>query len=1568
MAAGYGASGKWQIRRTQLDAMLLRSLMQTLAERIGQHPHYRHVAAHSGDPYNDFVDTLAYDAYHQDIRGPPLDFDVRKLLDREHPLCAHWPLVVRLLAQKKTVPTVQNGTLHWQYPNAIPDSDVVWKDLEEAEEPMSAVHMLQLRCVTYNVQTLKDSGDPVGIGASSFLRAQLIDRHYDIVFLQETRARQSCVQETVDYRRYISEANAQGGGGTEIWLSKKSRWAPNNILTWELPNNVVVLEATAEYLILRVDIHGQPLFLISAHGPHAGHEKEEVQEWWHRLDQHFGRLVGQSATIIGIDANAHFQESIQGAIGEAGLENKGNEPARMMGEFLTRWGLWSPSTFTTIHHGPHGTWRNPHRGTWHRCDYLVLSGNFYDEEILTWVDGNIDAASGALDHMPVAIQMIVAWRDSRSKRNRRQPHIDLLALKEATPQQVEDALQRCTNIPWGLNVHEHGAEFVRLVREGLATAFPTQKKGPHRDYITKETWELRNRRRDIRRRLYKRQREVRSSDVCAAFQAWRHNKSISAYLAQGQKWYLRTLLQNLHDRNQLRTLGPAIKRRLRADRDRFCQQVAEEAASLPPSIVMQKMRCIGVMGKRRRREARPLHQITDKEGNLLQDADAINARWQQHFEELEDGHACTKEDLLNSCVRVQQQRTKIVPSWSELPTILDIEESFRLNKTGRASFFDGIPTDLCHLFPQILAKVFYELALKQTLHIAEPITFKGGVLIHAYKGKGSATACGSYRSLMVSSVLAKSLHRVLRNKCMATFRDTAMPLQLGGLPGKAVSQGAQCLVAFAASCRRRKTSLGILFIDIRQAFYRLVRQHVIQDQDIDRSTQRLFQTLDLPPSAFQEFAHELAQPSAVETAGVDPFVQQHVAECLQATWFRLKDSNQISATRKGSRPGDNMADLLFTFAFRRIMARILEVIEADNIDMSFSGCGDPHPFPQYMEVQYCTNFKTLGPVWADDLAVLVESTDAQVLLPKLRVIARTIIDMLAIYGMQVNSDRGKSELVLDLRGSGAHQARQEIYRHRQPCLDVETRHGGVVHLNIVAKYKHLGTLFAAKGSMMPEIRQRIGQARSEFQRYRKQIYANKALPTRTRVELFKSLVLSGLSFNVAIWPVLTKQEHGAFTGGLHGLYNSLAYAIWGDTVYEWREEQVISKLQVVDAPTLTILARLRHLHHLVCQGDEYVWAFVHRDEGWLGLIAHDLLWLQRQCSRATPQQDPRDDWSAWEALVRQRGVWKSLLKRATRHWILQRVKHSEWYGWHRQLLEILKAQQMWLDNKTVRNDTIHGCLKCGIRFASKAAWSVHCFKLHGRVTQARAVAQGETCVICHKIYATHDRLINHLRYSQKCFKEMRRRNLYTLPQPARNSVEELRARHVAMRPVMQVQGPVQESGAQEIGRHFNNNEEELIEQLAELFHNYEEDFRNHNQLCDVQTLVQRTWDVFQQSTVYPAEIKLLLGHAISHYQRSLDTNDPNDQQVFEGLEMLYQEVHRLWNRDWIMGHLPTERQTQKTGCGELDPSQEFRELRQKRFASVVPKPLQSRQGTRILTFVFWPPEGKRFAGVCGGLQ
>ena len=362
------------------------------------------------------------------------------------------------------------------------------------------------------------------------------------------------------------------------------------------------------------------------------------------------------------------------------------------------------------------------------------------------------------------------------------------------------------------------------------------------------------------------------------------DQPLSGYLRIGHGWYLRALLRNIHDRQQLRKTDMVLKQR--QDRERYCQQVAEQAATLPPSLVLQKMRCIGVMGKSKRREAKPLQTVLAQDGTMLTDEEAINARWQQHFEQLEDGVACNKDELLEQCVAAQRDRARVVPQWCHIPTRLDIEESFRLNKTGRASYFDGLPTDLCHLFPQTMAKVYYALALKQTLHIAEPLPLKGGVLIHAYKGRGLATECSSYRSLMVSSVLSKSLHRVLRSKCMKHFQPVGMPLQLGGLPGKSVSQGAHAFLSFAAACRRQNLSLGVLFIDIRQAFYRLVRQHIVDDGGLDEATVRLFKTLDLPHTAFQEFAAELHGDTAMDMAEVPEFLKQHVAESLNSTWFR----------------------------------------------------------------------------------------------------------------------------------------------------------------------------------------------------------------------------------------------------------------------------------------------------------------------------------------------------------------------------------------------------------------------------------------------------------------------------------------------------------------------------------------------------------------------------------------------------------------------------------------------------------------------------------------------------------
>ena len=292
--------------------------------------------------------------------------------------------------------------------------------------------------------------------------------------------------------------------------------------------------------------------------------------------------------------------------------------------------------------------------------------------------------------------------------------------------------------------------------------------------------------------------------------------------------------------------------------------------------------------------------MQDEQGHDVLSIDELNDLWRRHFEGLEDGFLIQPDELLRQCHEAQCARTIPKPDFAEIPSLCDLEKALRMNKWGKSAAFDNIHTDACHKFPQLVARAAYPLLIKQVLMIAEPIVYKGGVLVHAFKGKGAASQCSNYRALMISSVLAKANHRILRSDLIEKFERYAHPLQVGGLPGRAVAQGAQCLIAFSSACRQQCRSSAILFVDVRQAFYRMLRSHVVDINRLDESVARLFHTLRLPETSFAEFAHELTTDSAVKQAGISEFMQAHLTESVSHTWFRLPNNMRISQTRKGS--------------------------------------------------------------------------------------------------------------------------------------------------------------------------------------------------------------------------------------------------------------------------------------------------------------------------------------------------------------------------------------------------------------------------------------------------------------------------------------------------------------------------------------------------------------------------------------------------------------------------------------------------------------------------------------------
>ena len=110
------------------------------------------------------ADTLAYEAWHMHKINPPVDVDLRKVLQGARPLCMHWPFIVATDCGVQ----IEHGYLGWYRDAAEPRPEVVWKHLPAVRT--TERKDLILRFSSFNVGTLSEK--KVGTGVAAFLRAQ----------------------------------------------------------------------------------------------------------------------------------------------------------------------------------------------------------------------------------------------------------------------------------------------------------------------------------------------------------------------------------------------------------------------------------------------------------------------------------------------------------------------------------------------------------------------------------------------------------------------------------------------------------------------------------------------------------------------------------------------------------------------------------------------------------------------------------------------------------------------------------------------------------------------------------------------------------------------------------------------------------------------------------------------------------------------------------------------------------------------------------------------------------------------------------------------------------------------------------------------------------------------------------------------------------------------------------------------------------------------------------------------------------------------------------------------------
>ena len=152
---------------------------------------------------------------------------------------------------------------------------------------------------------------------------------------------------------------------------------------------------------------------------------------------------------------------------------------------------------------------------------------------------------------------------------------------------------------------------------------------------------------------------------------------------------------------------------------------------------------------------------------------------------------------------------------------------------------------------------------------------------------------------------------------------TGSPLQVGGLPRYPVQFPAHVVRAFQSW--QRSQSHAVLFLDLREAFYRVCRPllHDCTPSDIELAA--IFKSLGLPPAVFRDFCANVLNGSVLGSADAPDWLRRVLGVVTQHTWFRLPEQLDVVRTSLSSRPGDNLADVLCFYLFADVLREVRQV-------------------------------------------------------------------------------------------------------------------------------------------------------------------------------------------------------------------------------------------------------------------------------------------------------------------------------------------------------------------------------------------------------------------------------------------------------------------------------------------------------------------------------------------------------------------------------------------------------------------------------------------------------------------
>ena len=972
---------------------------------------YSHVPGHAGECWNELCDWLAKRERMRSFFCRRPNLDMRKW----RKAIGH---VWMLFGQHPDLPQFCGQGLHAPAPQLPSPTPLKQPDEEHSQfMPGLSSGKFTLSACSANVNSLSRGPDGHE-GKISYLREQFKTLKLNFLGIQEAKTQEICTLVDQVYR--LASGCAGRHQGVELWinLAQPYCWVDGHPRFFT-KNDFQIAYKDSRVLLVRTDTRYWNGWLLVAYAPHSGLSRLDREEWWRHLTEVAHRRKRHEPLIIMIDANAApGQEDGQAVFGSGGSTSASTDLLRT---FVAEHELCMPCT-TSAHQGSTNTWTDPMGKNSYCIDYVLLSPELASACNLSRVVTEFDLGHGHWDHEAVAVQL--AWTDCVVRDERKKKGGCSFDPAQLTSQICIDVLDAHEPVGWEVDIETQVEAFNAHVHHELHRRCPKRRNQPKKAYITDELWQLRAEKLALKERLREVGRRARDERLVSFFKSWASAKNqenqIDAERFHHYEVFL--LCSQLRLTANYRHTARKLRDGLRFSKKKLIQQKFETMhPDATAAHILHEMKPILGPTNLKKLKVGTLPYVQNPDGDHCSLPNEAIGIWSEFFRHMEGGTRMSKErqrtlwraNLASFC----QDSFSIAAT--DLPSLVDLEAAFRRIHPDKAVGPDDIHPAFCKNAPHRIARKTYGQLLKLLTHGQEALAHKGGVLHPIWKMKGPRDLCSSYRSILISSHVGKSLHRSIRQHQTHLFSKFLQREQVGGRPKIPVTLGVHMGRAFLRSRRSQRQNVGMLYLDLTEAFYRILRPLVVGGAPDDELIMHVGARVGLSTDLLKDLHTHLEEPTALEQANMPRHLRNALHALHEDTHFHVRGQLDTCRTALGSRPGDCFADVVFSYLWGRILLSLERKLTAMGLNETIPeelGLCLPDA-RRSIEAADTRNF--LGPTWMDDTCVCVTDSCPTRLERKISQATSQLLGLCESHGLSPNLQPGKSEVLLAFQGRGS---------------------------------------------------------------------------------------------------------------------------------------------------------------------------------------------------------------------------------------------------------------------------------------------------------------------------------------------------------------------------------------------------------------------------------------------------------------------------------------------------------------------------------------------------------------------